>query len=555
MATSQLTSTPTSIPHKHKPLPTPKPIAKYKLFLLAFIRPFFVANRAHQLSWIIALLLILIPTALTIFVSVVFIDASSSYISHTQTSSILNFLAYMPYQFTEHIRISSAFLPNSPLLLSLAIPLVFSLLIYPIHLIVSFILTPHLASPQQTYTKAWKLSHNKLAALYPPLAIIVCLCIFMINYPYVEYQQHFHTWTKQNPSAYNKYAMQMNDLQKLMNNSTGQARNQYSNKLYKLYEEQRQYQIVLTQKKEKHLKSASFLVRNYSTIPLYTTIPAGLLPLTILIIGFKNPLVRLRSPWPAYCEKCGYNIFSNDHQSVCPECSTRIENSLPPIHRIDLPFEQSTFNKPIKLLLSHIATAIQPLAAFKKFTHTIQTYNPSCHHRRFAFISMLWFLTTSFLTLNAYNYFFYIYNNSSQYHNSIVRNFWIEGNLVAIFFLPAMYIFAVATLPFVIWLLALIFTKSNYAFLCTKISTYLFGSLTYILLPAIPIYAWLILESQNPIILKYLNHGNKYIYLYKMPFEKQAILPSILYIYCIVMTIYVLYLNFRVINSVRYANA
>ena len=151
-----------------------KPLSPIKLFLLAFIRPIYAAERAHFPPYKTLIPLASILLAIALFLIFTISQHLQTYLAE---ATILSIIGFFHYSLTIHCMNLEGSYPdflNAPiirLLIPFSYYLLFSLILFPVFTILALIFAPRIAAPNQPLHAAWNLALKRILLLIPSTSI------------------------------------------------------------------------------------------------------------------------------------------------------------------------------------------------------------------------------------------------------------------------------------------------------------------------------------------------------------------------------------------------
>ncbi|QDU33924.1 hypothetical protein KS4_19840 [Poriferisphaera corsica] len=304
------------------------------------------------------------------------------------------------------------------------------------------------------------------------------------------------------------------------------------------------------------------------------------IPIAIILRSTPNRDLPHASPWPATCERCGYNIFTSKTPSQsCSECGQVISQSIPANlsqnKRTGSPLQKAfpntlslftIFKYPIRFLAALIKNIINPIIKPSRFGYSLKLHDGSCHHQYIAYLTAFAIALTSLavmVTLSILQYSVIypgkmVYDlatdeNVTTYFSAVeIARFTIPSALIVglLAWIAAVVLYQLITLVIAIYYRLLHSQKTLYH--AHRVISNTYPALILLLMPAILWSLWVIFEITF----------SEYRYFFRTDwfFGDYSIDEEIVGLISIVMPllpalIYYLFINMRIIKHVRFANA
>ncbi|QDU33647.1 hypothetical protein KS4_17030 [Poriferisphaera corsica] len=548
---------------------SPQSVTWWVLFLWSWVRPRYAADRAsvmHGSGGRLRLLpLVVLSTGILVFIGMCFSDWPRGYFSLDEERSLWRFLAFMPELFQHNVSTGLPFLGkfDAPILISLLGIVSFGLLSLPCVWGIGLLLVCRVAKvgDERGFLEIWGEANRRVAGVLPCISLMICVGVFLINYPYIATHQHFLSWHQMHQEPWRVFSQKTATLNKKVQAAGGRYTTAQYAELGTLREEKDAYRAQYMAEREVHLAKGGVLIQYHEIIEASMVLPIIFGPLMVLLIGVKGRYFREAWPWPGYCDECGYQVFLekvNDEAKVCGECGKHVCDSLPPIHRIGLPMDGARIARPIDCVRRYLKTAWMFLFEVKRVGRLMRTRVVNEMHHWFMLSSILIAIVLSLMAMNIYMWYYFFDEGGRGFRHSLdakMQLVW-EGVWGIVIGAGLLLVGWQMWWPWVLNGVFGLFGARGQLGLGYKVSCYVWGSVVLLFaLTAVPMGFWVGMELEWPWLLGWFaERGGKVVFGSFV--INRSVLPVILIgCYVSVVLIWGLIANVRLIRKLRWANA
>ncbi|WP_432798802.1 hypothetical protein [Poriferisphaera sp. WC338] len=575
------------------------PRSVWLLLVLSFARPIWAARRAHFVSYKVLGLLTVSVTTVGFFAAILLDRVIWKYTA--EKGSVVGFAWNELKKLCDLLFVNMVVDLNLP-----GWPLWLMMLVVAASVAgLSLLLVVRLAGPGEKFLAVWGAAVKRVAMLLPCLLVLVVSISVMSGYMGRASREHWQGWSKTHPWQKPGLGERQQELHNKMAKAgalTAEKMTEFQKQIDVLSQERREYRQQREIAQQMHAAAEPLVVRYWQYVEMAMLSAVGLVPVFLLLRVGRGEEVGAMSKWPAQCEGCGYQIFPvkqgmNEVVSVkgvveaargkdgaltnrdaehgsggdgwgkrCAECGREVEESIPPVHRVDPIFCEASWRWPVQLVSLYVKTSLMVMRSPWRFAHELRASDPSLHHHRFMFVVMLHGLLISLVAVNGLfliDTFYLRAHSYTDYHsiagiNHAVFNYerffseLFELNVITGVFTP-MVVYGFYLMVGMLFAITFrVFGRQHMAYVAGKVSAYMMGALMWMTMPVVVVVMWVLVESSKPILTNFFRVN---LQIGALRIEEELVAMMTCGVFVMPVMLYFLYLNYRVMRLVRYANA